>query len=373
MTRVAWLDLVDNSPRKTIQHLLALLFEKQQIEGCLVPLEMPDGSQVIQTLVTRPEMLTRANPLAPVMPINAARLLQRMTKLGPSQHKLALVLRPCETRALVELVKLKQANLENLLLISFDCFGAFPLSDYQTFAAESTEPGDEFLHLALKEELPATLRWNCQVCQYPTPFYSDLNLGFVGTPQDKLSIFAKTEAGEAALKQLDFDLTESDPDREKALTDWQTQRRQNREPQIEAARVAAEGPEKMLNYLSTCIRCLNCMTNCPVCYCKECFFNSSTFELDAERYFDWASQRGGIRMPNDTLFFHITRMTHMATACVACGACSEACPVNIEIAKLFTVVGERTQKVFAYVAGRSLDDELPLTTFKEKELEEFDG
>ena len=59
----------------------------------------------------------------------------RATAVPPSGTKVrwargtvavAVILRPCELRALHELAKLKQAKLENLLLISFECAGVYP-------------------------------------------------------------------------------------------------------------------------------------------------------------------------------------------------------------------------------------------------------
>lgn len=373
MARVTALNMVNNSVRQTIQQFLKALFEKKLIEGCLVPLQVPNRSNVVQTLITDPKKLEFADPFAPIMPVNSARIMQRMTKIGPSQHKIALVMRPCEIRAMVELTKLKQVHLDNLLVIGMDCYGAFSLDNYQKFAAEHTQPGDDFLSMASNGNLPDELRWNCQVCQYPTPFYNDLTIGLVGNLDgQKLNLISSTDAGTQILEKLDYSSEEVPKTRMDAVKNWIEKRTVKRGEMLESARKAAAGPEKMLEYLSTCIRCLNCMTNCPVCYCRECFFNSSTFELDAEKYFDWAESRGGIRMPNDTLFFHLTRMTHMAASCVACGACTEACPSHIEISRLFTVVGENAQKVFEYVAGRSLDEPLPLSTFKEAELETFD-
>ena len=75
-------------------------------------------------------------------------------------------------------------------------------------------------------------------------------------------------------------------------------------------------------------------------------------------------------MPNDTLLFHLTRLNHMVVSCVGCGLCSEACPNDVPVARIFRLVGSRVQKTFDYVPGRSLEEELPLTTFKEAELEE---
>ncbi|MCI0512175.1 Coenzyme F420 hydrogenase/dehydrogenase, beta subunit C-terminal domain [candidate division KSB1 bacterium] len=373
LAQVATLPLTEQSIRQTFNQFLKELFEQKLISGCLTPLELPNRATVVQTLVTNPEKLALANPFAPVMPVNSARILQQMTRLGPSPHPLALVMRPCEIRALVDLVKLKQVHLENCLVIGFDCFGAYPIETYTQFAAQHPDAGEAFLQAAQKNQIEPELRWNCQVCQYPSPLFSDLTLALVGNEAaPAISMIANTQAGETVLKHLGLQLKPITKDRATALDAWITRRTQKRPELIESARQAAAGPKKMLDFLSTCIHCLNCMTNCPVCYCKECFFNSATFELDAAKYFDWAEQRGGIRMPSDTVFFHLTRMTHMATSCVACGACSEACPSHIEIARLFTVVGERTQKLFNYVAGRALDEPLPLVEFKEQELETFD-
>ena len=372
MARVAALQTKNGNIRQTVNELWQSLFEKKLIEGLLVPLELPNRASVVQTLVTEPKKLEHADTFAPVMPVNSSRILSSMTKLSPSQRKLAVVMRPCELRALVELAKLKQASLENITTISFDCFGAYSVTDYMEYAREKESAGETFMQNALDGKIDGQLRWNCDVCEYPVPLAADLVIGLVRRdPRKEISLIAMTPAGEALLDALELKTEETDKKGEDAVQAFLEKRRSDRDAKLEDARAAAAGPENMLNFLSTCIHCLNCMTNCPICYCKECFFNSPTFELDAEKYFDWAERRGGIRMPNDTLFFHLTRMAHMATSCVACGACTEACPSNIEIAKLFTVVGSNIQGVFEYVPGQSLEEPLPLADFKEDELQVF--
>ena len=47
---------------------------------------------------------------------------------------IAAVMRPCEIRAFVELVKLKQGSTEEVLLIGIDCMGAYGNTDYARFA-----------------------------------------------------------------------------------------------------------------------------------------------------------------------------------------------------------------------------------------------
>jgi formate dehydrogenase subunit beta len=81
-----------------------------------------------------------------------------------------------------------------------------------------------------------------------------------------------------------------------------------------------------------------------------------------------ANRKKGLRMPSDILLFHLTRLNHMATSCVACGSCEEACPNDVPLLKIFRNVGADVQAVFEYVPGRSPEDELPLTVFREEEL-----
>jgi len=76
-------------------------------------------------------------------------------------------------------------------------------------------------------------------------------------------------------------------------------------------------------------------------------------------------------MPTDTVFYHITRLAHMSTACIGCGQCSNACPNDIPVMELFRTVAHKTQQAFAYEAGRSLDEPPPLSVFKEDEFKEL--
>ncbi|MCU0722548.1 MAG: 4Fe-4S dicluster domain-containing protein, partial [Planctomycetes bacterium] len=135
----------------------------------------------------------------------------------------------------------------------------------------------------------------------------------------------------------------------------------------------AKGKDGILAFLQRCLGCHNCRTVCPVCYCKECFFDSPTFEIEASKFLGWAEARGALRLPADTLLFHLTRANHMAHSCVACGMCTQACPSGIEVGALFSALGRRVQALFQYEPGKSLGDEIPLSTFREDELQVFGG
>jgi formate dehydrogenase subunit beta len=76
-----------------------------------------------------------------------------------------------------------------------------------------------------------------------------------------------------------------------------------------------------------------------------------------------------VRLPADTLLFHLTRLNHMVTSCMGCGLCESACPSDLPVARVFQAVGEKVQAIFDYVPGRDEDEQIPISTFREDELE----
>ena len=76
------------------------------------------------------DILKDAQPLAPIMPVNAAKALKRYTRKGKGKYKIAALMKPCEIRATIELTKLNQVHLEDVTLFSYDCVGALPMQDY---------------------------------------------------------------------------------------------------------------------------------------------------------------------------------------------------------------------------------------------------
>ena len=368
MEQYAILSTGRQGPLGAIRQFLSSLLEKKLVDALLVPLELPTGDNVVPTIVSRPEQIQAANPLAPVLPVNAARLVSRITLLSPSPEKLGVVLRSCELRALVELVKLKQASLEKLLLIGIDCYGTYSIADFGKLVKESKSPTEDFLKRAREGKEDPVLRRACQVCAYPAPMGADITIGLFGASFDKgIWLVAGTPQGEKVVQELGLEAAKGE-ERQSAVDKLIEERAKKREELLEQTQGAIKGLDKFMATLATCINCHNCKTACPLCYCKECFFDSPVFEFEAKKYLGWAKRKGALRLPNDTLLFHLTRLNHMVSSCVGCGMCSEACPNDIPVADIFRLVGERVQKMFDYVPGRSLDETLPLTTFKEEEL-----
>ncbi len=197
---------------------------------------------------------------------------------------------------------------------------------------------------------------------------ADLTLGLLGANLDKeVLLVASTPEGERVIQELGLEEAKA-AERESAVSGLIAERAKKREELLKQTREEVRGRDKMMATLATCINCHNCKTACPLCYCKECFFDSPVFEFEAEKYLGWAKRKGALRMPNDTLLFHLTRLNHMVASCVGCGLCTEACPNDVPVSDIFRLVGYEVQKLFDYVPGRSLEEEMPVTTFKEEEL-----
>ncbi len=353
-----------------IKAFLSNLLQNKLVDALFVPLELSTGGTIAPTIVTSPDMLKAASPLAPVMPVNSARLVSLITGTSSSPKKLGVMLRSCELRALIELVKLKQASLDNLLLIGIDCPGTYPVSDYGKLAKENNSLFRDLLNKLNEDKEDPVLRKACQVCEYPIPVKSDLTIGLVGVDINTgVLLEANTGLGNGIIEALGLKEGKAEG-REAAISKLVSRRAEKRESFFKQIQSEVHSIENLRATLALCINCRNCKTACPMCYCRECFFDSPLFDFEAGKYLGWAERSGALRMPTDILLFHLTRLNHVAMSCVGCGMCTEACPNKIPVFDIFRLVGYQVQKSFGYVPGKSLEEELPLTTFREEELGE---
>jgi formate dehydrogenase subunit beta len=378
MAITAKIDVKEQDILGSLRGFFEDLLKLDDIKAILVPQHLPAKNMVMPTLVTEPDHLSGVDPLAPAFPMNTAKIISRLTR-RPSGAKIVAVLRPCEIRAFFELVKLKQGSTDGVVLIGIDCLGAYPNKDYARFIEQNGNDSTlkfykNILNRKDEETDGADLSTACKACEHPVATNADVSIGLYGIDiSAQLLIQSQTESGTNLLNQLGLSKIKEPASRKDAIAAVVKRRTAYRDEMFAKTREATNNLDKMTAYFASCINCYNCRVACPVCYCKECVFVTDVFNHDPSQYLRWASRKGMIKMPTDTLFYHITRLAHMSTACVGCGQCSNACPNDIPVMELFRTVALGTQQAFEYEAGRSLEQEPPLSTFREDEFPEVVG
>lgn len=378
MANLAKIDVSQQDLLTVLRAFFKTLLRQGGVQAVLVPERLPMKPVVMPALVTDPEKLDGADPLAPVFPINAAKVVSRLTR-KPVDGPIAVVLRPCEIRAFIELVKLKQGRMEDVILIGMDCLGTYSNVTYPRFmGADGDNSSLRFCEAALNNKGTAFEDFDispaCKACEFPIPQNADLLIGLLGMDiRQELLLKANSPKGEDLLKKLGLPGGQEPPSRQEAIDRLLDARLAYRDRMYRKTGEAVADLNMLTAYLANCVNCYNCRVACPVCYCKECVFVTDVFDHEPDQYLRWAKRKGILKMPTDTVFYHLTRMAHMSTACVGCGQCSNACPNNIPVMEIFRTVAEFTQKAFQYQAGRSLEDEPPLSTFREGEFREITG
>lgn len=370
--------VVENrDPVESLRSFMKMLIEKEAVAALLVSNHLPMKNSVMPALVDDPGRLEGADPLAPAFPLNSARVLSKLTRKS-SGFTTAAILRPCEIRAFVELVKLKQGSTDEVLLIGIDCLGAFGNLDYGRFAGDDKASTMRFYKKVLQGEDES---WNgcdispaCKSCEFPVPDGADITIGLLGNDiLDSLSLIANTDKGRKALEKLGLASADVPEKRLEAIAGLIAQRTAYRDEMFKATGEAVSDVEKLMGYLGNCVNCYNCRVACPVCYCRECVFTTDVFDHEPDQYFRWAKRKGIIKMPTDTVFYHMTRLAHMSTACIGCGQCSNACPNGVPVMELFRTIAHAAQGAFDYTAGKSIEDDPPLSVFREREFSEITG
>lgn len=362
---------LSQNPTEALTSFFRCLLEEKVVDALLLPQEVESKKSVVPTLVKDPAGITAPAPWTPVTLGNAARHVSDLTFKNPDE-KIGVVLRPCEIKALVELIKLNQASLDQLVIIGVDCLGTFHPVDYRKLVESGVYNSSEWLAKASRGEemgLDGTgIRNSCQICDAVTPEQADIIIGWVGTAMaGEIIIQVKDELAPALAK---LGLQEVGATGREDLVDSLKKDRAAAKDKAFTEFAEKYGDiNSLMSELANCLRCQNCRKACPICFCRQCVFESMIFEHDSDKYLNWASRKGLIEMPTDTVLFHLTRLNHMGTSCVGCGQCESACPSKLPLAIMFQATGKKIQEIFDYEPGRSLEESLPLTTYKEVELE----
>ncbi len=332
-----------------LQNIFRNMLEKNIVEGIMVQKKGDHG--IFPALITDPDLLDDIVPSAPLFSFNRATMLQHN-----GSRKLAVVVNPCEARAINELKKLKQVDMDGLIVISGDCLGTFDPKDVQI---DATNPAN----IAENKE---NLRSACTVCEHFTPPEVDIAIYGIGVDG---GLILSTER-EDLLEGLSLTPGEPSASREAEVKKILDQHLATKEKMVTGITKMISTTDAAIDVFKHCIRCDNCRDVCPICYCKVCYFQTPIGDLKTDDMVNQASIKGLLRIPPDILFYHLTRNIHVAAGCVECGACEEACPRDIPLLPVWKALASDVQTIFDYIAGMEKEVPMPLVKFKEDEFED---
>jgi formate dehydrogenase subunit beta len=317
---------------------------------------------------------------------NIARFLKEYLN-GASDQKIAVVVKPCDAKALVELAKRNQIARDNLLLIGLNCTGTLPPArtkkmleeefgvDPADVVAEDIE--DSRLTISLrdgteKERDLADLeqkgygrRDNCRRCETNIPIMADIACGKWGT-QDKNTTFievcsekgadlidAASQAGVINLEKPGAEAVETRKRKDEAARELAYKCQEEDFGSLEQM-TADERSKYWFGWFSRCIKCYGCRDACPICYCKECF-------LEADRGFVSPGE-----IPPD-IMFPMVRITHVMDSCVNCGQCQDVCTMELPLSRLTFLLSKKLGRIFKYDPGMDVGQLPPLKTIAGQE------
>jgi len=251
------------------------------------------------------------------------------------EGKVGLLVKGCDARAIVELLKQRQIEREKMVVIGVPCQGQVDPAKLEKVLGVPMEKvkgvedaGDAFLVSVgeEKQKVPKEqlLREKCFYCKHPTSFEYDSTLG------EMIPLSMDADRGEFALVE---ELEQLPLEERRAF--WQKQ-------------------------FARCIRCNACREVCYACYCTECIFDKKT-----PRWLDKPPL-----LPENEIY-HLIRVLHLAGRCIDCGECERVCPMRIPLSRLYKKVQKDVAELFNYEAGMELDEVLPLVTFELDDQDSF--
>ena len=352
-----------------VLELLKSLLESNKVKGVFTLKKISKDGAIAYSLITDPKDLDDAVPFYPLMPVNAGKLLSRFSLKGAPKEPVVAVVKPCELRGFVELIKREQGSFENLFIISSTCGGVFPTNTSLDGSAEKNL--SKYWDAVKKAEIFSELRPACKGCTEFVPYNADITIDLIGKNDlDKQCImYLNTKRGEELVADIKGDISQKELDKKK-IDNIRGKRETEKKKLYDEIEKKMNGIDGLIEIFGKCISCHGCSKVCPICYCKLCEFESSDSEYGPSNYETELRKRGGLRVPPGTIYFQLGRLSHISISCVACGACDDVCPVDIPVSIIFKKVGESVQKIFDYIPGKDVDEAIPLLTFEKDEFEE---
>jgi formate dehydrogenase subunit beta len=373
-----------------VTSILKCALESGQVDGVVV-VKAKNGDRFsgIPVLITNPDGLLETTGSLHCSIPNIPRFLKEYLNGGLSR-KLAVVGKPCDIRAIIELQKRNQIDVNNLILIGLNCTGTIsPATARMIFRNEfKVDPDDvirediddgkltvflkngtnKSIDLFKLENKGIGLRDNCRRCEIKIPTFADFACGKWGTESEENKgtfIEVCSEKGRSLIERaIEKGYIEVDKPAPENITLREEKNKTETERALEQRAhdfnpIMDMSPSDRLAYwikeFDKCIKCYGCRDACPICYCETCLLEANRDFLEA-----------GV-IPPDALF-PLTRLAHIADSCVNCGQCQAACPMELPLSKLFSLLNSRLSEVFGYTSGIDIEQGPPLNTAMVEEM-----
>jgi len=338
-----WILNTHGDPLGAVRHLLRVVWEQVNLDALLVPVngspEVVSGPAVLEDKA----LLNKVTPFKPLMVSNAAGVIPDLIKKHP-HDRLGVLLRPCEVRTLIEMVKHDSFHLDNLTSICIDCLGTFPIEEFEWRAQRKGSPERltrDSLKFARQGGIVAyRYRSACQLCANPQAIQADINIGVLGMPVRQQILISTPDPKTS--RRIGVDRIADQPaddriitQRVKTLAKLAERHRRTRDRVIHSlGQVIPEDIHALAHQFESCGECQECFNACPICLMDH-------------------PQRGedGRYLDKD--------LARWLISCSGCGICEQACPNHRPLSTIFTHLQDQLADSYQYVPGRSQEEALP--------------
>ncbi|MEX2722422.1 MAG: Coenzyme F420 hydrogenase/dehydrogenase, beta subunit C-terminal domain [Candidatus Freyarchaeota archaeon] len=350
-----------------IQILLKSALENKYVDKVLYFQEKKDRYNLVPVTIEQPDEID-ALPLSQFSAYHVSGANNIPKFLAQSQKgtgKIALVAKPCDIRAIVELVKRKQISRDNLLILGEECYGKISpkkvkktLEEEQVDASKVSEEkievkkfnisiGGKQRSYNLGEKL--VLEESCKRCTEREPTLSDISFQVIEKNGGKATLLhINSQKGlkllESASAKLNLEVADSETlnrrTRDIDLLSSEAAEYKSRQFEKFGENSEKEGYSYFKKLVENCKKCGLCIRACPLCLCVDC----SVIK---------------VRKEIDPIFYTLLRMGHMADSCVNCGNCDAVCnSLDPGPSLIFHRVSELSRKALNYEPGKNIN-ELP--------------